>query len=118
MAHNYHSCAGSTELEWGIPEAGSIWADCLLRHLGVSSDEDRESGAALNTELTTDLPAHDDMLTEETGGVVLMSIGGGHYVPKVNDVVTSLLLHFFAFSVPSFDGVAAIVPASVLFLSP
>jgi D-tyrosyl-tRNA(Tyr) deacylase len=95
IAHNYHSCAGSTELEWGIPEAGSIWADCLLRHLGVSRDGDRETGAAVNTELTSDLPAHGDMLIEETGGIVLMSIGGGHYVPKVNDVVTSFYYCIF-----------------------
>lgn len=31
------------------------------------------------------------MLTQETesGGVVMVSIGGGHYVPKVNDVVST-----------------------------
>ena len=97
MAYCNHSCLGSTEVEWGIPEAGSIWADCLLRHLGVSKDGDREIGASPNTELTPALPAHSDMLTQETGGVVLVSIGGGHYVPKVNDVVTSLYSCIFCF---------------------
>jgi hypothetical protein len=104
-------------LEWSIPEAGSIWADCLLRHLGVSSrDGDRETGAAPNAELTLELPAHRDMLTQETGGAVLVTIGGGHYVPKVNDVVTSLAALF----VLIFDaiGIAAIGPALVLSFAP
>ena len=78
-------------MEWSIPEAGSIWADCLLRHLGVPST-DREKGEASNTEITPDHPCRGDMLAEETGGVVLVTIGGGHYVPKVNDVVIKSLL--------------------------
>ena len=76
-------------MEWSIPEAGSIWADCLLRHLGVTSTDTETDGKATNTEVTPDYPCRSNMYAEETGGVVLVTIGGGHYVPKVNDVVTS-----------------------------
>jgi hypothetical protein len=68
----------------------------------VSRDGGRETGTARNTDLTPDLPAQIDVLTQEAGGVVLVTIGGGHYVPKVNDVVTSLyyctFLHFLILS--------------------
>ena len=99
-------------MEWSIPEAGSIWADCLLRHLGVhlaDRDSDREEREAPNTAITLDHHAHGDMLPQQTGGVVLVAIGGGHYVPKVNDVVTHtpFLTIFF------FDIIIAVVLALV-----
>ena len=71
----------------------------MLRHLGVpSTDRDRDSDRdrdrdikALNTEFTQGSRDHDYMLTDETGGgVVMVTIGGGHYVPKVNDVVGNI----------------------------
>ena len=99
-SHDNPTWAGSTETEWSIPEAGSIWADCLLRHLGVpSTDKDRDIDKdrdrdrdikASNTEFTQGSHDLDDMLTQETGGVVMVTIGGGHYVPKVNDVVGNI----------------------------
>jgi D-tyrosyl-tRNA(Tyr) deacylase len=64
---------GSTEAEWGIPEAGKIWADCLLKHLKIRSVSDGISSSCVPDLVNSD-------------GVVMVSIGGGHYVPKMNDV--------------------------------
>ena len=54
---------GSTDNEWDVPELGQFWADLLLEHFTAPI-------AAKN----------------RGGGVVAMSIGGGHYVPKLNDI--------------------------------
>eukprot|EP00596_Hydrurales_sp_CCMP1899_P008672 CAMPEP_0119039910 /NCGR_PEP_ID=MMETSP1177-20130426/9663_1 /TAXON_ID=2985 /ORGANISM="Ochromonas sp, Strain CCMP1899" /LENGTH=352 /DNA_ID=CAMNT_0007004401 /DNA_START=55 /DNA_END=1116 /DNA_ORIENTATION=+ len=64
---------GSTEVEWGIPEAGKIWADCLLKHLRIRNVLDDSSSYVPD-------------LVDDSNGVVMVSIGGGHYVPKMNDV--------------------------------
>lgn len=66
--------------------AGELWADILIDHLGL-----------LDSELPL-LPldgVDDDSTSEYLGaqptifpdGVVVVSIGGGHYVPKMNDAV-------------------------------
>lgn len=55
---------GSTENEWSIPELGQFWAQLLTEHFR-------------DTNVATD--------NGGSGGVVVMSIGGGHYVPKLND---------------------------------
>jgi D-aminoacyl-tRNA deacylase len=52
---------GSTENEWSVPELGQFWAQLLSDHFREETTE------------------------AEGGGVVVMSIGGGHYVPKLND---------------------------------
>jgi len=58
---------GSSENEWSDTDAGNILADCLAEELEL--EKQRES-------LETDT------------NIVVISIGGGHYVPKINDLVT------------------------------
>lgn len=71
---------GSTEAEWGVLEAGVIWADCLLKHFKISRSVD---------DIISSICITDNVLVEDfndSNGVVMVSIGGGHYVPKMNDV--------------------------------
>jgi D-aminoacyl-tRNA deacylase len=55
---------GSTENEWEVPELGQFWANLLLEHFTAP--------------LFFAVPRK-----ASDGGIVAMSIGGGHYVPKV-----------------------------------
>lgn len=54
---------GSTEADWGVPSSGEIWAEVLARNLLIiPSDFDENSDNELSS------------------GVVVVSLGGGHYV--------------------------------------
>jgi hypothetical protein len=90
---------GSSETEWSIPEAGLIWAECLMKHFGIrhGADESTENSPTLDipsssssssssgsrSSISRVLPSVTD------GGVVMVTIGGGHYVPKMNDAVST-----------------------------
>lgn len=60
---------GSTELEWDRPELGSLWCEALEKHFSLTSDQHSVSASSR--------------------GVVVLMIGGGHYVPKLNDMARS-----------------------------
>ena len=60
---------GSTEGEWSRPELGSLWCTALEKHFGIGSE--KPSTTILNS------------------GVAVIMIGGGHYVPKLNDMARS-----------------------------
>ena len=90
---------GSTETEWSIPQAGLVWADCLLRHFRIPRTEpfDSDSNNSANTYDSSSSSSSsssdtDSSDTDSSDGVVLVTIGGGHYVPKMNDAVSSLFL--------------------------
>ena len=68
---------GSTENEWGIPSLGEFWADLLLDHF-CEWDHENKSSVQQQDGKSTDTDSLDS-------NVVVMSIGGGHYVPKLND---------------------------------
>lgn len=96
---------GSTEAEWSIPEAGIVWADCILKHFCIPSNI--VAGSAVEVEGAVGDGGVDvgivgvekiSKMTISSGsssnsgsdGVVLVTIGGGHYVPKMNDAVSLL----------------------------
>ena len=72
---------GSTENDWGEEEAGAIWAKSLSEHfefqmIDVTSETDE-------TEISTNSEQSPSVLGKT---YVIMTIGGGHYIPKLNDV--------------------------------
>jgi len=60
---------GSSENEWSDADAGDILADCLAKEF----------------EFTHQQPP---LEVDSNTNIVVISIGGGHYVPKMNDLVT------------------------------
>jgi hypothetical protein len=85
--------SGSSETEWSIPEAGLIWAECLNKHFGIQ----HAAEASIENDSTSDLSSssssssssiHRIVPSVANGGVVMVTIGGGHYVPKMNDAVS------------------------------
>lgn len=105
---------GSTEAQWGIPEAGELWAQTLidLFHLtslpsnnSSSSDantnsSDNNSSDNNSSNKSADSSKSDindlyvsrgatseiDFITNsDRKYIILMSFGSGHYVPKMND---------------------------------
>lgn len=68
---------GSTEPDWNDLQAGEIWGKCIREHFCLKLEE-------RNIERTT----FNDMEAEYVEGVsyTILSIGGGHYVPRANDV--------------------------------
>lgn len=69
---------GSTENEWSDAEAGSIWAKCLGDEFLLPA----KAATARSIEPEKESPS--TSLSKKT---VVVSIGGGHYVPKMNDLV-------------------------------
>ncbi|RYH15675.1 hypothetical protein EON65_31370 [archaeon] len=78
---------GSSETEWSNPDAGEIWAMCLGAHFYINpledalEDVDRE---IVNNGLEQD--SEEDKLSSEQKLVIIL-IGGGHYIPKMSDIV-------------------------------
>ena len=86
---------GSSENEWQDAEAGLIWSHCLGAELKFppssfslpsSSMSSVEESAVLKESSADTLPSPLGML-ETVSDIVVLSIGGGHYVPKMNDLV-------------------------------
>ena len=88
--------AGSTEAEWSIPEAGLVWADCLLRHFGIPLNTFSDSSSSSSSSNSGDRGGTAD--DSGNNGVVLVTIGGGHYVPKMNDAVNCPSFSFISSS--------------------
>ena len=88
--------AGSTEAEWSIPEAGLVWADCLLRHFGIPLNTFSDSSSSSSSSNSGDRGGTAD--DSGNNGVVLVTIGGGHYVPKMNDAVNCSSFSFISSS--------------------
>lgn len=65
---------GSSENEWSIPEFGRIWADVIEAHFELSSD-------VVSSTISSTISS-----TSTMQSVVVVCIGGGHYVPKANDL--------------------------------
>ena len=94
---------GSTPNEWGCPEAGAMWAECLLdyfaipyeespiieTHTGAGSDADADAVDASASSVGGNAPT----ATFADVGVAVVNIGGGHYVPKMNDMVSRVNQH-------------------------
>ena len=68
---------GSTEDHWHIPQAGDLWADVLVDHLALIHSTEREIPAPPPP------PPTPPQLSKRN--VVLVTCGGGHYCPKLND---------------------------------
>lgn len=88
-----------------VKASGEIWADVLIDHFGLQ--EYAASGVAASNSVEVDISqALKESVTltdNDTGtsaaatatatavplrrGVVMMLVGGGHYVPKINDAV-------------------------------
>jgi len=83
---------GSSESEWSEEEAGSIWATCLKDHYKLCPPlegekkelDDLEGGESLV--LGTEEGEEREVGADTVRKYMIMSIGGGHYVPKLNDV--------------------------------
>ena len=75
---------GSTEVDWELPYAGELWVDCLSKHLGLGISVP----AAVDS---SPMLAWNDA-SHRSRGVVVVGIGGGHYVPKMNDMVSIITM--------------------------
>jgi D-aminoacyl-tRNA deacylase len=87
---------GSTESDWSEEDAGEIWAKVIIKHFGLvpldSEDLDKENVSALeDAETTIDSEAQSHLenanFQADPISYVVVLIGGGHYVPKLNDIV-------------------------------
>lgn len=59
-----------------------------MKHFGIRSTEDASSEKDSNTMLNSDSNSVNRIAPSNAdGGVVMVTIGGGHYVPKMNDAV-------------------------------
>ena len=90
---------GSTENEWGIPELGLFWADLLCEHFrewdqNPLQQPQSQPPSPPQPQSSQQQPQPPPQAQSEIGisssglglgQVVVMSIGGGHYVPKLND---------------------------------
>ena len=94
---------GSTEVDWPDPIAGTIWADVLVNNLGIKNwfvdPEDhmrvQQGGDPTPTDAEPrdgdcfDKASHNDESIDgddKPNELVIVSIGGGHYVPRMNDL--------------------------------
>jgi hypothetical protein len=96
-----YMCLGSSETEWSIPEAGLIWAECLIKHFGIQHAADASiandstldlitsSSSSSSSSGSSSSSMHRIIPSVSNGGVVMVTIGGGHYVPKMNDAVST-----------------------------
>jgi len=93
---------GSTEPDWEVPEAGSVWADCLALNLELddNSSQDEFTIQVVETNsanYSNPISTVSDISASPNGnstalpsrGVAVIIIGGGHYVPKANDMVSN-----------------------------
>jgi len=90
---------GSTEKDWDCERAGRMWAFCLSSHLGLDltlTDDptidtvqahDSTSMPDWTVECHTSEFDYQRQIENLHHSVVVVSIGGGHYVPKMNDLV-------------------------------
>ena len=86
---------GSTANEWPVKEYGEVWADVLINHLhlGEPIRELKDSGNTSYEGLDGLASAYtEDSAGSDAKGVVMVLIGGGHYVPKMNDAVSYIYL--------------------------
>jgi len=74
---------GSTEREWGDEEAGLIWSQCLAKEFKFPPPTLSSTAIATEESRPEELDNHGE------NDIVVISIGGGHYVPKINDLVTT-----------------------------
>ena len=73
-----------------------MWADCLLKHFGIPLNTliDSSSSSSSSSIISISNGTANDGGND---GVVLVTIGGGHYVPKMNDAVSCLRSSFISF---------------------
>ena len=71
---------GSSENEWNIKEFGDIWAETIEAHFALDKS---------SSEIKPSSPSNED---NNEAGIAVVVIGGGHYVPKMNDLVMNYRL--------------------------
>ena len=76
---------GSTENEWSIPDLGHFWADLLYDHFREWDGNPLKSQQQPQQQPPQQQQSQLDSSSSDLSNVVVMSIGGGHYVPKLND---------------------------------
>lgn len=95
---------GSSEAEWSNDNAGKIWARCLGQYFGMdtiptaSPHETTEVDTELfssHDEFVEDCDCSEDIENNIESGIACLQIGGGHYVPKMNDIVRLYASHSF-----------------------
>lgn len=88
---------GSSETEWCNEDAGKLWAKCIGQYFEM---EPSHAAETIESAASSDMPidsscddivegcnTYEEMETTKEEGIVCMQIGGGHYVPKMNDMV-------------------------------
>lgn len=87
---------GSSESEWCNDDAGDIWADCLGNFFELIEENSRESQSYVDSNVEESETAKIEREKAydihkpqtKTINIACLVIGGGHYVPKMNDMVT------------------------------
>lgn len=79
---------GSSENEWSNEDAGDVWSTCLGAHFNLPVAGAPEVGAA---ELK--VQEDKDCTLKPENKLALVLIGGGHYVPRMADLVLYLDLY-------------------------
>jgi D-aminoacyl-tRNA deacylase len=77
---------GSSESEWSLKEAGEVWADVLCDHFCLQSQNIPEKMSQTNEIANANDVCESEPASSSLGGVVMLNVGGGHYVPKMNDI--------------------------------
>ncbi len=88
---------GSSDAGWDLPYAGQLWSSVLASSFGLPLRCDEGPVTAGSTDPSiAPIPSMEEFTgnllydtdSVESGGVVVVGIGGGHYVPKMNDLVS------------------------------
>jgi D-aminoacyl-tRNA deacylase len=91
---------GSSDAEWSNEEAGKIWSECLGEYFQIptttaTSIAEAAASATAETLIEEDnneiIETADQIEEEVNTGLVCVVIGGGHYVPRMNDMVSKIL---------------------------
>lgn len=90
---------GSTETEWVNGEAGRNWSECLGDYFQLMKREtDAVIGDGFNIatdsvetliDLDYDLSVDEEDTEDQNRGIAVITIGAGHYVPKMNDMAST-----------------------------
>ena len=66
---------GSKEEDWGREDAARVWADVLDQNLGLSAADGSSSSSSSSSN------------SSSSSKPVVVGVGGGHYTPKMNDLL-------------------------------
>jgi D-aminoacyl-tRNA deacylase len=72
---------GSKEEDWGREDGACVWAEVLDQNLGLSASEGSNSSNSSSNSSSS------STRSSTSSKLVVVGVGGGHYTPKMNDLL-------------------------------